>query len=230
MNDYQKFVYLSRYSKWIEEKKRRETWEETVARYCDFFKARFQDAFPYDLIYKAILNLDVVPSMRAMMTAGPALTSTELAAYNCSYITIDHPKAFDEIMFILMNGVGVGFSVEEKYVRELPCVADEQHTSDTTIVVSDSRIGWSSALRELLSLLYSGKVPKWDLSKVRPAGARLKTFGGRASGPEPLHRLFEACVNLFKGACGRKLTPLECHDLVCKIADVVIVGGVEAKN
>ena len=160
------------------------------------------------------------------MTAGPALERDNVAGYNCSYVTIDHPRAFDEIMYILMCGTGVGFSVEEKYVKELPTVADEQHKTDTTIVVADSRIGWASALRELLSLLYSGKVPKWDLSKVRPAGARLKTFGGRASGPEPLHRLFEACVGIFTRACGRKLTTLECHDLVCEIADVVIVGGV----
>lgn len=161
-----------------------------------------------------------VPDTNTFVLEGGLLTG------NCSYVAIDHPRAFDEIMYILMCGTGVGFSVEERYTRELPCIADEQHQTDTTIVVADSRIGWSSALRELLSLLYSGKIPKWDLSKVRPAGARLKTFGGRASGPEPLHRLFEACVNLFKGACGRKLTTVECHDLVCKIADVVIVGGV----
>jgi len=161
-----------------------------------------------------------VPETNTFVIEGGLVTG------NCSYVAIDHPRAFDEIMYILMCGTGVGFSVEERYTRELPCVADEQHPTDTTIVVSDSRIGWSSALRELLSLLYSGKIPKWDVSKVRPAGARLKTFGGRASGPEPLNRLFEACVNLFKAACGRKLTTVECHDLVCSIADVVIVGGV----
>ena len=226
MNDYNKFIYLSRYSKWNDELKRRETWPETVARYCDFFSQRFPDAFPRDRIYNAILNLEVVPSMRALMTAGPALERDNVAGYNCSYVTIDHPRSFDEIMYILMCGTGVGFSVEERYVKQLPTIADEQHQTDTTIVVADSRIGWSSALRELLSLLYSGKVPKWDLSRVRPSGARLKTFGGRASGPEPLNRLFETCVNLFKNACGRQLTTVECHDLVCSIADVVIVGGV----
>lgn len=226
MNDYEKFIYLSRYAKWREDLKRRETWEETVTRYCNFFHAKFGDVFPYKQIWDAIHNLEVVPSMRAMMTAGPALERDNVAGYNCSYVTIDHPRAFDEIMYILMCGTGVGFSVEEKYVKELPTISEELHPTDTTIVVPDSRIGWASSLRELLSLLYSGKCPKWDLSKVRPAGERLKTFGGRASGPEPLNRLFDHCVQLFKGATGRKLTTLECHDLVCKIADVVIVGGV----
>lgn len=226
MNDYNKFIYLSRYAKWHEDLKRRETWAETVTRYCNFFHARFGDVFPYKRLYKAIHDLEVVPSMRAMMTAGPALERDNIAGYNCSYVTIDHPRAFDEIMYILMCGTGVGFSVEERYVKELPTIAEELHKTDTTIVVADSRIGWASALRELLSLLYTGKIPRWELSKVRPAGARLKTFGGRASGPDPLNRLFDYCVQVFRGAVGRKLTTVECHDLVCSIADVVIVGGV----
>lgn len=226
MQDYNKFIYLSRYAKWNEELKRRETWDETVTRYCDFFRNRFGDVFPYKRIYDAIFNLEVVPSMRAIMTAGPALERDNVAGYNCSYVAIDHPRAFDEIMYILMCGTGVGFSVEERYTSQLPVIADALYPTDTTIVVSDSRIGWASALREHISLLYAGKIARWDLSRVRPAGERLKTFGGRASGPEPLNRLFNEVVSLFTGAVGRKLTTLECHDLVCKIADVVIVGGV----
>jgi len=226
MNDYEKFIHLSRYSRWNDDLKRRETWDETCKRYCDFFRERHGNLFPYDMVYEAVHELRVVPSMRAVMTAGPALERDNIAGYNCSYITVDHPRAFDEIMYILMCGTGVGFSVEEHYVERLPIVAEENHPSDTTIVVPDSRIGWSSALRELISLLYSGKTPRWDLSKVRPAGSRLKTFGGRASGPEPLDGLFKKCVALFKRASGRQLTTVECHDLVCSIADVVIVGGV----
>lgn len=225
-SDYRKFVYMSRYAKWRDDLKRRETWDETVTRFCNFFHSRHGDVFPYKLIWNAIHNLEVVPSMRAMMTAGPALERDNIAGYNCSYVAIDHPRAFDEVMYILMCGTGVGFSVESQYTDQLPVIAEELHPTDTTIVVADSRIGWASALREHLSLLYSGKLPRWDLSKVRPAGARLKTFGGRASGPEPLNQLFIQCVNLFKKAVGRKLTTVECHDLVCSIADVVIVGGV----
>lgn len=164
--------------------------------------------------------------MRALMTAGPALERDNIAGYNCSYLTIDHPRSFDEVMYILMCGTGVGFSVEEHYVRELPAIADTLHPSDTTIVIADSRVGWASGLRELISLLYSGKIPRWDLSRVRPAGARLKTFGGRASGPEPLNRLFTKLVDVFRQAAGRQLTTTEAHDIVCSIADVVIVGGV----
>lgn len=226
MNDYQKFIHLSRYSRWIEEKGRRETWEETVDRYCTYFRDKFPDLFPYDLIKKSVLNLEVVPSMRAVMTAGPALDRDNIAGYNCSFVAVDHPRAFDEIMYILMCGTGVGFSVEDQHVRQLPTIEEKLVHSDSTIAVADSRIGWASALREHISLLYSGKIARWDLSKVRPAGARLKTFGGRASGPDPLDRLFKRCVEIFTGASGRKLTSLECHDLVCSIADVVIVGGV----
>jgi ribonucleoside-triphosphate reductase len=226
VNDYNRFIYLSRYAKWNEDAKRRETWPETVARYCTFFDRVYPGVFPIDLVYSAVHGLEVVPSMRALMTAGPALERDNIAGYNCSYLTIDHPRSFDEVMYILMCGTGVGFSVEEHYVRELPTIADEHHPTDTTIVVADSRVGWASGLRELISLLYSGKIPRWDLSRVRPAGARLKTFGGRASGPEPLHRLFTKLIDIFRQAAGRKLTTVEAHDIVCSIADVVIVGGV----
>lgn len=224
--DYEKFIYLSRYAKWNEELKRREHWNETVDRYCDFFESRYPGIFPRNLIHNSVLNLEVVPSMRAVMTAGTALERDNVAGYNCSYLPIDHPRAFDEIMYILMCGTGVGFSVEEHYVRQLPTIAEELHPTDTTIVIADSRVGWASGFRELISLLYSGKIPKWDLSRVRPAGERLKTFGGRASGPEPLDRLFKRTVVLYQAAAGRQLTTVEAHDLVCRIADVVIVGGV----
>jgi ribonucleoside-diphosphate reductase alpha chain len=177
-------------------------------------------------LYTAILNMEVMPSMRCMMTAGPALARDNVAGFNCSYLPIDSPRSFDELMYILLNGTGVGFSVERDYVNQLPEVADTFHDTESTIVVSDSKIGWASSFRELISLLYAGKIPKCDLTRVRPAGARLKTFGGRASGPQPLADLFNFSVELFKGAAGRKLTSLECHDLVCKIADIVVVGGV----
>jgi ribonucleoside-diphosphate reductase alpha chain len=226
MDNYQTYIFLSRYARWIEEEGRRETWPETVKRYCDFFYNRFGDKYPYELIYNAILNLEVMPSMRCMMTAGPALERDEVAGYNCSYLPIDNIKAFDETLYILMCGVGVGFSVERQYINKLPNVAEEFYDSDTTIVFKDSRIGWATGLREFLSLLYQGKVPKWDLSKLRSAGARLKTFGGRSSGPEPLNDLLTLAVGLFKKAKGRKLSSLECHDLICKIADCVVVGGV----
>jgi ribonucleoside-diphosphate reductase alpha chain len=160
------------------------------------------------------------------MTAGEALRRENVAGYNCAYVAVDNPRAFDEIVYILMNGTGIGFSVEEKYTSQLPTISDEVHDSDTTIVVSDSKMGWSKAFKELIHLLYSGQVPKWDMSKVRPAGAPLKTFGGRASGPEPLDDLFKFCVKTFRLAAGRKLTTIECHDIVCKIADIVVVGGV----
>lgn len=226
LSDYQKFIHLSRYARYLEEEQRRETWPETVARYCDFWKAKFPEQFPYKDIYEAILNMDVMPSMRALMTAGPALDRDNVAGYNCAYIDIDHVRSFDEVMYILMCGTGVGYSVEREYVQKLPEIPEELRPTDTTIIVGDSKIGWATALRELLSLLYAGKIPAWDLTKVRPAGARLKTFGGRASGPEPLNELFTYAVELFKSAVGRKLNPLEASDLVCKIADAVIVGGV----
>lgn len=223
---YQEFIHLSRYSRWLSEKNRRETWEETVERYVEFFKNRFPKDFPIDDIREHILNLKVMPSMRCLMTAGPALEKDEVAGYNCSYVAIENKRAFDEILYILSCGTGVGFSVERQYVNQLPVISEDFHDSDTVIVVSDSRIGWASSYSELMSLLYVGKVPKWDISKVRPAGSRLKTFGGRASGPEPLVDLFKFTINTFKRAAGRKLTSIECHDLVCKIAEIIIVGGV----
>ena len=225
LTDYQKFIHASRYARWVPDENRRETWEETVNRYTGFFKKRF-DVFPEDKVNKAIRELKVMPSMRCLMTAGPALDRDEIAGYNCSFVAIDSPKAFDEVMYILMCGTGVGFSVERQFTNNLPVVAEEFHETDTSIRVKDSRIGWASAYRELISLLYSGRLPKWDTSGIRPAGARLRTFGGRASGPKPLEDLFAFTVHTFKRAAGRKLNSLECHDLVCKVADIVIVGGV----
>lgn len=226
LTDYQRFIHASRYARWLPEENRRETWKETVDRYTGFFKNRFPDTFPADDVNKAIHNLDVMPSMRCLMTAGPALERDEIAGYNCSFVAIDSPKAFDEVMYILMCGTGVGFSVERQFTNNLPNIAEEFHETDTTIRVKDSRIGWASAYRELISLLYSGRLPKWDTSGIRPSGTRLKTFGGRASGPKPLEDLFSFTVHTFKKAAGRKLNSLECHDLVCKVADIVIVGGV----
>lgn len=226
MNEFGSYIHKSRYARYRDELGRRETWPETVKRYCDFWQEKYPELFPYDRIYGSIVNLEVMPSMRALMSAGPALTRDNMAGYNCSYVAIDHPRVFDEIMYILLCGTGVGFSVERQYVSKLPEIPEELHESNTTIVVADSKIGWAAAFRELLSLLYSGQVPKWDVSKIRPAGARLKTFGGRASGPEPLDSLFLFTVQLFHGSVGSKLTSIKVHDLVCKIADVVVVGGV----
>jgi ribonucleoside-triphosphate reductase (thioredoxin) len=225
---YQDFIHISRYARFNDELGRRETWDETVDRYINFFKKRTDDnkLVPWDELRTAILNLEVMPSMRCLMTAGPALEKDQVAGYNCSYVAIDNTKAFDEIMYILMCGTGVGFSVESKYTNKLPEVPEELHETDTTVVIADSKIGWASAYREIISLLYSGKIPKWDVSKVRPAGERLKTFGGRASGPEPLVDLIKFTLNIFHKARGRKLSTLECHDIVCKIADIVVCGGV----
>lgn len=223
--DYQKYIHQSRYARWIESEKRRETWEETVARYIGFFQDKL-DRDTSAMLYDAIVSMDVMPSMRCMMTAGEALEKDQVAGYNCSYLVFDHPRAFDEMMYILMCGVGVGYSVERQYISKLPEVAEDFHLTDTVIQVADSKIGWAKAFRELLSLLWVGQIPKWDVSKVRPAGAKLKTFGGRASGPEPLVELFEFAVKMFVRAAGRKLNSLECHDLACKIADIVVVGGV----
>ena len=226
LNDYQRFIHASRYARWLPDESRRETWKETVDRYTGFFSNKFPEVFPTEDVNKAIHNLDVMPSMRCLMAAGPALERDEIAGYNCSFVAIDSPKAFDEVMYVLMCGTGVGFSVERQFTNNLPTIAEEFHETDTTIRVKDSRIGWASAYRELISLLYSGRLPKWDTSGVRPAGARLKTFGGRASGPKPLEDLFAFTVHTFKKAAGRKLNSLECHDIVCKVADIVIVGGV----
>jgi len=230
---YQEFIHLSRYSRWLPEKERRETWDETVARYFDFFKEHLNDLHEYKLTDKlrkeleeAVLSQKVMPSMRCLMTAGEALKRENIAGYNCSYVAVDRPQAFDEILYVLMNGTGVGFSVERQYVSNLPDVAEEFFESDTTITVADSKLGWAKALKELVGMLYIGQIPRWNLSKIRPAGAPLKTFGGRASGPEPLENLFNFCVNVFQSAKGRKLSSIECHDIVCKIAEVVVVGGV----
>lgn len=223
---YSQVIAKSRYSRWVEEKKRRETWEETVRRYVDnVVPAELEDELIEEL-EQAILNLEVMPSMRMLMTAGEALDRDHMAGYNCSFVALDHPRAFDEILYILTCGTGVGFSCETKFVNKLPDVAEEFHDTDTTVVVADSRIGWASSFRELISLLYSGKVPRIDVSKVRAKGERLKTFGGRASGPQPLVDLFDYAVRLFKGAAGRKLTDIEVHGLVCKIGEIVVVGGV----
>jgi ribonucleoside-triphosphate reductase (thioredoxin) len=233
MDLYQQFIAKSRYARFIGDKKRREHWEESVDRYFTFLfnhvDEKYADSLNKDVrdeLVKAVKNLDVMPSMRAIMTAGKALDRDNTAGYNCSYLPIDDPKAFDEAMYILLCGTGVGFSVEQKYVNQLPEVPDELFNSETTIVVADSKEGWAKALRQLIALLYSGEIAKWDLSKIRPAGARLKTFGGRASGPGPLEELFKFTVAKFKGAAGRRLSSLECHDLLCKIGEVVVVGGV----
>ena len=226
MQDFKTYIHKSRYARWLPEKGRRETWEETVTRYCDFWNSRYPKVFPYKDVWNAIHNQDVMPSMRALMTAGPALERDNIAGFNCSYIPIDDIRAFDEVMFILMNGTGVGYSVERQYINRLPEVSETFNKTNTTIPVADSKAGWATALKELISLLYSGNIPEWDVPKIRPAGARLKTFGGRASGPGPLVDLFYFTVNLFVKASGRKLTSVECSDLICKIAQVVVVGGV----
>ena len=231
--EYQSFIHLSRYARWDYNQKRRETWEETVDRYFVFFKEHLKETCNYTLeddtyaeLKDAVLNLDVMPSMRCLMTAGEALKRENVAGYNCSYVKVDSPRSFDEILYILMNGTGVGFSVEEEYVNKLPVIAEEFYETESTIVVRDSKLGWAKALKELLGMLWMGQIPTWDLSKVRPAGSPLKTFGGRASGPEPLEDLFKFSINIFQNAKGRKLKPIEAHDLVCKIAEIVVVGGV----
>lgn len=226
MNDYQQFIHRSRYARYLEDKGRRETWEETVARYMENVVGDKVDKTVYKKLQDAISNMEVMPSMRGLMTAGKALERDNVALFNCSYIPCDHPRAFDEAMYILMCGTGVGFTVERQDVGKLPIVSDEMHDTDTTIVVEDSKLGWAKAFKELISMLYAGQVPKWNVDKVRPAGARLKVFGGRASGPEPLVSLFRFCVKVFKGAVGRKLTSIECHDIMCKIGETVVVGGV----
>ena len=227
MDQYQSFIHKSRYARWLEEEKRRETWEETIARYIGFWQERGQlndeDAAE---VSAAIIAMEVMPSMRCMMTAGEALNRDNVAGFNCSYLHIDHPRAFDELMYVLMCGTGVGFSVERNFIAKLPEVAESFHKTNSVIVVSDSKLGWASAFRELIAMLYAGKIPNWDMGRIRPAGARLKTFGGRASGPDPLEDLFKFCVGIFQKSAGRKLTSIECHDVCCKIADIVVVGGV----
>ena len=225
--DYQAFIHTSRYARWLEEEKRRETWAETVSRYMtNVVVKKTRDEVVLDEIEEAILGLEIMPSMRAMMTAGPALERDNTAGYNCSYLPVDDPKSFDEAMFILLCGTGVGFSVERQYIGKLPEVPEKLFDSEDTIVVHDSKEGWAKSFRKLVAMLYAGEIPTWDTSKVRPAGAKLKTFGGRASGPAPLEELFRFTIAMFKQAQGRKLSSIECHDLMCKIGEVVVVGGV----
>ena len=230
---YQQYIHLSRYSRWDYSKKRRETWEETVDRYFNFFRKHLKTNCNYEVdpklentLRNAVLSLQVMPSMRCLMTAGEALEKENVAGYNCAYLPIDTPRSFDELLYVLMNGTGIGFSVEFQYTSLLPFVPEILHETDTVIIVRDSKLGWAKAFRELISLLYSGLIPKWDMSAVRKAGSPLKTFGGRASGPEPLEDLFRFTIRTFKEATGAKLTPLQCHDIVCKTAEVVVVGGV----
>ncbi len=231
--DYQNFIALSRYARWKDEEQRRENWGETVDRYFQYMDNHLNKNYNYSItkalkekMTNQIINLGVMPSMRALMTSGPALDRCHVGGYNCSYIPVDSPRSFDECMYILMCGTGVGFSVERENVDKLPVVNEHFEDSTTIITVGDSRPGWAKALRELIAMLYVGQVPTWDVSQVRPAGARLKTFGGRASGPAPLVELFHFCIQKFKGAKGRRLFPIECHDIMCKIGEVVVVGGV----
>jgi len=227
MGVYESFIHKSRYARYLWEEGRRETWEETVLRYVNFWKDKgmINDKEGIE-IANAIENLEVMPSMRSLMTAGPALDRDNMAGFNCSYIAVDHIRAFDEILYVLMCGTGVGFSVERQSVSKLPEVGESFEETDTIIKVADSKKGWAKAFKELISLLYAGQIPQWDLSKIREKGAPLKTFGGRSSGPDPLDALFSFTVSVFRAAAGRKLNSLECHDIVCKTAEVVVVGGV----
>jgi ribonucleoside-diphosphate reductase alpha chain len=229
ISEYQKLIHKSRYARYLDSEGRRETWEETVNRYCDYM-SDISGNFPAYL-REAIMDMEVMPSMRALMTADPetgsgALSRDNMAGYNCAYLAVDHTRAFDESLYVLLCGTGVGFSVERQFINRLPEVAEEFHDTDTTIVVSDSKIGWAKALRELVSLLYQGMVPQIDYSRIRPSGARLKTFGGRASGPDPLERLFRHYIATFRFATSRRLTSIECHDLLCWNGESVVVGGV----
>ena len=230
MDQYQEYIAASRYARYQDDKGRRESWNETVQRFVDYIFSRTpaitDNSKLKDELFASIKNLELMPSMRAMMTAGKSADRDNTCVYNCSYLPVDDPKSFDEAMFILLCGTGVGFSVESKYINQLPDVPEKLFDSEHTIAVHDSKEGWAKSLRLLLAHLWSGEIPKWDVSNVRPAGARLKTFGGRASGPQPLIDLFEFAVATFKGAKGRKLHSLECHDLMCKIGEVVVVGGV----
>ena len=224
--DYQAFIHKSRYAKYFDGKGR-ESWGETVGRYMDNVVRRavkVENSY-IDSIEQAILGQEIMPSMRAMMTAGPALDRDNTAGYNCSYLPVDDPKSFDEAMYILLCGTGVGFSVERQFISKLPEVP-ELFQSESVVVVKDSKEGWAKGFRQVLALLWAGEIPKWDVSQVRPAGARLKTFGGRASGPAPLVELFNFAVSTFKAAQGRKLSSMECHDLMCFIGQIVVVGGV----
>ena len=230
---YQEYIHLSRYARWDYSQGRRETWDETVDRYFEIFTEWLEEKREYKLengervdLENAVKELKVMPSMRCLMTAGPALKKENVAGYNCSYVKVDNQRSFDEVLYVLMNGTGVGFSVEEEYTNQLPVIPEELYDTDTTIIVADSKLGWAKAFKELISLLYGGHIPKWDISKVRAAGTPLKTFGGRASGPQPLEDLFTFTINTFRNATGRKLKQIECHDIVCKTAEIVVVGGV----
>ena len=232
--EYQSFIHLSRYSRWLPDEGRRETWIETVSRFSNFMQIHLKKNLGVEIesetwrqIEDYIIGLSVMPSMRALMTAGTALERENVAGYNCSYIPIDNPKAFDEILYILMNGTGVGFSVERQYADKLPTIPDREfEKTDDVVSVSDSKEGWARAFKDLISYLYTCRIPKINVSKVRPAGQRLKTFGGRASGPQPLVNLFDFVIEKFKNAKGRKLNSMECHDIACKTGEVVVVGGV----
>ena len=226
MDSYQSYIHASRYARWLEDKGRRETWEETVDRWWNYMTDKFPVLEQRQDVKVAIHDLEVVPSMRTIMTAGEALDRNHVAAYNCSFLAVDDPKAFDEALLVLMCGTGVGFSVERQFIQKLPEVPADLHETDEVIEVADSKEGWAKGLRQLISRLYAGEIPKWDTSKIRPSGARLKTFGGRASGPEPLENLFKFAINLFTKAAGRKLNSIECHDLMCQVAAAVVVGGV----
>ena len=232
-NPYENFIALSRYARWIPDENRRETWGETVDRYFDFMLNHLGKNYGYTPDEKlvaelkdAVYNRNVMPSMRAVMTAGAALDRDHVAGYNCSFVPVDNPRSFDETMYILMCGTGVGFSVEYKYVNKLPAVPESFEKSTTIIVVEDSKTGWAKAYRELLAMLWAGQIPAIDVSKLRPAGARLKTMGGRSSGPQPLINLFDFTIAKFKAAAGRQLKPIEAHDIMCKIGEIVVVGGV----
>ena len=226
MNDYQKFIAISRYARWLPNENRRETWEETVSRYVDFMSLKVKGNLPIAQLKDSITKLEVMPSMRALMTAGLALERDNTAGYNCSYLPVDDPKSFDEAMYILLCGTGVGFSVERQYVNQLPEIPQTIEQVDTVIDVQDSKEGWAKALRKLIGHLYMGESPHWDVSKIRPAGSRLQIFGGRASGPGPLVDLFNFTTALFKHNAGRKLSSYDCHNLMCKVGEVVVSGGV----
>lgn len=228
MNTKQEFMHKSRYARYLDDKQRRETWEETVSRYCNFWKnyEMADGLFPYQLVWDELYKLDVLPSMRLMMTAGKAVERDNIAAYNCSYVAVNNKRAFSETLYILMCGTGVGFSCERQEVSKLPIVPDSLKDTENTIVVDDSKLGWAKAYKKFISSLYDGDIPQVDYTKLRPAGARLKTFGGRASGPGPLKELFTFTKDKFKAASGRKLTSIEVHDIMCKIGEVVVVGGV----
>jgi ribonucleoside-diphosphate reductase alpha chain len=228
---FRNFIAVSRYSRWLEEEGRRETWAETVDRYFTFMKEHMSTNYPkvkidWKRLENAVLNHEVMPSMRGLMTAGPALARENLAQFNCSFIAIDDLRAFDEALYILMNGVGLGFSVESQYTSQLPTIGEHFEHTNSTIVVADSKAGWARGFRELIALLWQGQIPRIDVSNVRPAGARLKTFGGRASGPQPLVDLYDFTIGIVRNASGRKLTPMEAHRIMCKIGEVVVVGGV----